>query len=188
MLAEGLFPLPVCVIIEWVIKMDKEKKSPKRKPTRLKNFDYSATGAYFITICTQNRKNILSTIVGEGSPLPRLSPCGEIVDRWIQKIPEKYPEASADYYVIMPNHIHILLSIIKDDGRGNPSPTADTIVGWLKFQATKEINVLQGSTNNKIFQRSFFDHIVRNRDDYNEICKYIYENPMRWYYDKLYAE
>ena len=186
--AENLFSLPICEIMEPVMKMDNEKEFPKRKEPRLKGFDYSETGAYFLTICTQNRKNILSTIVGEGSPLPKLSPCGEIVDGWIQKIPEKYPEASVDCYVIMPNHIHILLSIVKDDGRGNPSPTVDAVVGWLKYQATKEINKLQGSAGDKIFQRSFFDHIIRNRDDYNEICKYIYENPVRWYYDKLYSD
>ena len=81
-----------------------------------------------------------------------------------------------------------MLSIIKDIGRGNPSPTADTVMGWLKYQATKEINQLRGVTGDKIFQRSFFDHIVRNRDDYYEICKYIYENPTRWHYDKLYSE
>ena len=168
--------------------MENEKALPKRKDPRLKGFDYSQTGAYFLTICTQNRKNILSTVVGEGSPLPQLSPYGKIVDRWIQKIPEKYPEASVDCYVIMPNHIHILLSIAKDDGRGDPSPTADTVMGWLKYQATKEINLMRGSAGDKIFQRSFFDHIVRNSDDYYEIFKYIYENPMRWYYDKLYTE
>ena len=151
--------------------MENEKDLPKRKDPRLKGFDYSSTGAYFLTICTQNRKNILSMIVGEGSPLPRLSPYGKIAESWIQKIPEKYPEVSVDCYVIMPNHIHILLSIIKDDGRENPSPTADTVVGWLKYQATKEINELRGGMCDKIFQRSFFDHIVRNRDDYNEIYK-----------------
>jgi len=168
--------------------MDNEKDLPKRKDPRLKGFDYSTTGAYFLTICTQNRKNILSTIVGEGSPLPQLLPYGEIVDRWIKKIPEKYPDASVDSYVIMPNHIHILLSIVKADGREDPSVAADRIIGWLKYQATKEINIMRGSVGDKIFQRSFFDHIVRNRDDYHEICKYIYENPVRWYYDKLYLE
>ena len=64
-----------------------------------------------------------AAIVGEGSPLPCLSPYGKIVDGWIQKISEKYPKASVDCYVIMPNHIHILLTSVKDDGRGNPSPT-----------------------------------------------------------------
>ena len=183
-----MFPLPICGIIEWVMGMDKEKKLAKRKPTRLKDFDYSTEGAYFITICTENRQNILSHIVGEGSPLPRLSPYGEVVDRCIKKIPEKYPGVYIDCYVIMPNHIHILLYIAKDDGRGNPSPTADTVTGWLKYQATKEINKLRGSAGVKIFQRSFFDHIVRNRDDYHEISKYIHENPARWYFDKLFTE
>ena len=168
--------------------MENEKDLPNRKDPRLKGFDYSSTGAYFLTICTQNRKNILSMIVGEGSPLPRLSPYGKIAESWIQKIPEKYPDVSVDRYVIMPNHIHILLSITNNDGRGNPSPTVDMIIGWLKYQASKEINIWQGSRKDKIFQRSFFDHIVRNRDDYYEIYKYIYENPIRWYYDKLYSE
>ena len=172
----------------WEMEMEKGKDLPERKDPRLKGFDYSKTGAYFLTICTQNRMNILSTIVGEGSPLPQLSPYGEIVDRWIQKIPDKYPEASVDRYVIMPNHIHILLSIVKVDGRGDPSPTADAIIGWLKYQATKEINKMRDSVGEKIFQRSFFDHIVRNRDDYYEIHKYIYENPARWHHDKLYTE
>ena len=167
---------------------ENKKDFPKRKDPRLAGFDYSKAGAYFLTICTQNRKNVLGAIVGEGSPLPRLSLYGTIVDRWIQKIPEKYPVVSVDRYVIMPNHIHILLSITNDDGRGNPSPTIDTVIGWLKYQATKEINILRGSTDDKIFQRSFFDHIIRNREDYYEICKYIYENPARWYYDKLYSE
>ena len=73
------------------------RELPERKPIRLKNFDYSSNGAYFITICAQNRKDILSAIVGEGFPLPQLSCCGEIVDKWIQRIPEKYPEI---YHVV----------------------------------------------------------------------------------------
>ena len=170
------------------MNMDNEKDFPKRKPTRLSGFDYSTSGAYFITICTANRRKILSTIVGEGSPLPQLLPYGEIVDKWIQRIHEKYPQASADYYVIMPNHIHILLSVVENDGRGNPSPTADTIIGWLKYQITKDINSLRGFARDKIFQRSFFDHIIRNRKDYEEHIKYICENPLRWHYDELYTE
>ena len=165
-----------------------EKHLPKRKSPRLKSFDYRTTGAYFITICTQNRKNILSTIVGEGSPLPKLSHYGEIANLWIQKLPEKFHEISVDCYVIMPNHIHLLLSVMKDDGRGDPSPTVDTAMGWLKYQITKEINKLRGTPGEKLLQRSFFDHIIRNQDDYYEIYKYIYENPLRWKLDRFYAE
>lgn len=171
-----------------------ENKLPKRKPTRLESFDYSETGAYFITICTEHRKNILSVIrpnyntVGEGSPLPHLLRYGEIAETWIQKIPGKYPEIAADCYVIMPNHIHLLLSINRNNGRGDPSSTIDSVVRWLKYHITAEINGLRGVKGEKIFQRSFYDHVVRNRNDYNEIYKYIEENPLRWQLDKLYMD
>lgn len=169
--------------------MKNGKELPKRKPTRLKGFDYSQSGAYFVTICTQNRRNILSAIaVGEGSPLPRLSRYGEITQHFICKLPVKYPEISVDRYVIMPNHIHLLLSISASNGRGNPSPTVDTVIGWLKYQATKEINAATNTCGEKIFQRSFHDHIVRNYDDYCEISRYIYENPTRWRHDQFYTE
>lgn len=168
--------------------MDEEKEFHKRKPTRLKDFDYNMEGAYFITICTQNRKNILSTIVGEGSPLPQLSHYGKIVDKWVQKIPDKYQEISVDNYVIMPNHIHLLLLLTKKDGRGDPSPTVVSVIGWLKCQVTKEINEACNIVRGRVFQRSFYDHIVRNREDYKEIYKYICENPIRWHFDKLYSK
>ena len=182
-------------------------KLPERKPTRLHNYDYSAPGAYFITVCTYNRNSIFSYIskpsVGEGSPLPlkrapgtsailpapRLSRCGKIVDSVINTISEKYKNVSVKRYVIMPNHIHLLLSIV-DGGRGDPSPTVsvDRIVGWLKYQATKEINAARQTPGERVFQRSFYDHIVRNRDDYDEILKYIAENPLRWKFDRFYTE
>ena len=151
----------------------------KRKPTRLQGYDYSDAGAYFVTICAENRRNILSKIVGEGSLLPKLSRYGSIVDNLIQNLSDKYPEISVDCYVIMPNHIHILLSVCQTDGRGDPSPTIDSVIGWLKYHATKEINAIRGVTGKKVFQRSFFDHIIRNRQDYEEHVKYIYENPIR---------
>ena len=167
----------------------------KRKDLRLKNYDYSEYGAYFITICTDNRRKILSKIadidletVGAGFSLPQLTQYGKMVDKWIKLIPEKYPNISVDYYVIMPNHIHLLLSVIKEDGREDPSPTVGMVIGWLKYNATKEINQLRKVTNEKIFQRSFYDHIVRNKMDYEKISKYICENPLKWQFDELYFE
>jgi len=165
-----------------------ENDFPNRKPTRLKNFDYSKCGAYFITICTENRKNLLSVIVGEGSSLPQLTSCGKIADKWINELSGKYREFSVDHYVVMPNHIHLLLSIKPSSGRENPSPTVATAIGWLKYQITKDINDLKKSKCERIFQRSFFDHVIRNQYDYMEISKYIKDNPARWYYDKLYSE
>lgn len=72
-------------------------------------------------------------------------------------------------------------------GRGDPSPTISTVVGWFKFHSTKDINAVSNASGRKIFQRSFYDHIIRNQHDYDEVAKYIYENPMRWKFDKLYG-
>lgn len=164
-----------------------EEKLPKRKPTRLKNHHYGANGAYFITICTQKRRSILSKIVGEGSPLPQLSEYGKITEKWIREIPLAYPQVSVDCYVIMPNHIHLLLTILNGGGRGDPSPTAIEVAARLKYKITQEINGTR-EKKEKIFQRSFHDHIIRDRDDYEKIAKYIRQNPINWEKDCFYCE
>lgn len=87
----------------------------------------------------------------------------------------------------MPNHVHLLFSLTPNvSGRGNPSPTIDSVVGWLKYHATKEINNMSEMKGQKIFQRSFYDHVVRNQVDYDEIYSYIVKNPICWQHDKLY--
>ena len=121
-----------------------------------------------------------------GLPLPRLTQEGEIIKNLIENPPSKYSNFLVDYYVIMPNHIHMLITVY-DDGRADPSPTITSFIGWLKYQATKEIYRKTGNSNQKIFQRSFHDHIIRNRDDYEEISKYIYENPINWKMDEFYS-
>lgn len=108
---------------------------PYRKPNRIGGYDYSQNGAYFVTICTQGRRRILSEIVGDGFPVPK--PYGTITEEMIHQISIKYPEASVDRYVIMPDHIHMLLRIEQHFGTGNPSPTLGNIMGWYKYQVTK---------------------------------------------------
>ena len=83
---------------------------PQRKPNRLSDYDYDQNGAYFVTVCTQDRRKILSTIVGDGSPVPK--PAGMIAETMIAQIPDKYPSVSVDKYVIMPDHIHIIISLL----------------------------------------------------------------------------
>ena len=151
---------------------------PKRKPTRLKEFDYSKQGAYFITICTHNRKNILSDIiVGEGLralPQVRLTPIGELVNNAIIYIDENYNDVSVDKYVIMPNHIHVIIKIdIPSGGDGTPPLQLDDIIGRFKSFTTKEYG-------NILWQRSFHDHIIRNINDYSDIWNYIDLNPQKW--------
>ena len=170
--------------------MDKEKELPKRKPTRLQEFDYNTTGAYFITICTDQRRQILSHIVGVdvlGDPQNvELLPHGMVADKYIKQMNGFYENITVDQYVIMPNHIHLVLFVRGDGSPRTSTPTRQTttvshFVSTFKRFCNKEYG-------GNIWQRGFYDHVIRGREDYEEIAKYIYENPIRWYYDELYTE
>ena len=150
---------------------------PERKVNRLSEYDYRTGGAYFVTICTQDRRKILSSIVGDGSPVPK--PYGIIAEKYIAQIPEKYPLVSVDKYVVMPDHIHLLLRFDWDLGTGNPSPTLGNVIGWYKYQVTKQINFQAQTQGEKVFQRSYYDHVIRNQQDYDEIWQYIENNPKK---------
>ena len=175
----------------WVIKMDNGNKLPVRKRNRLKDYDYTSNGAYFITICTKDRKNIFwdksqPDFVGEDIILPpdnvQLSPHGKIAEEAIKAIPKYYPHIELLQYVIMPNHVHMILFIPYDSERITSSPTSIlTAVGQMKRYVSKKIGTA-------IWQRSFHDHVIRDKNDYEKISKYIYENPIKWQYDCFYTE
>ena len=118
-----MFPLPICVIMEWVMDMEENHVGatsgrPQRKKNRLDNYDYSSCGAYFITVCTLERRNYFWENVGAIIDRPQnveLSPYGKMVDNAIQSIPSAYPALSLESYVIMPNHIHLLLRVCADE-------------------------------------------------------------------------
>lgn len=108
-----------------------------------------------------------------------LSPYGKIAEEAINKIPQIYSSVKVDRYVIMPDHIHLLLVICADEsGRPMVAPTMSRIVQQMKGYVTKRIG-------KSIWQKLFADHIIRNREDYEEHVKYIHENPMRWYYKNM---
>lgn len=170
---------------------------PIRKRNRLKEWNYGNNGAYFLTLCVQNKMQILSRIkVGDGSPVPcekenmpypLLTQYGRIVEAYICKISDSYPEISIENYVIMPNHIHILAVVDKGCfGTGDPSPTIEKAMAWFKYQTTKEINGARKTPGQKVWQRSYHDHIIRGLQDYYEIMTYIDENPLRWSRDCFY--
>lgn len=152
-------------------------EQPKRKQIRIENYDYSALGAYFVTICTKNREKVLWQD-GRGelcSPdkVP-LSDVGVIVDREIEKLNAVYDAVSVDKFCIMPDHIHLLLVIHTDvDGRTQFAPTISRIVKQFKGSITKQIG-------RSIWQKSFFEHGIRNQQDYDEIWAYIENNPMKY--------
>ena len=145
---------------------------PKRKNIRLKNYDYGQNGCYFVTLCTNPRRPILSEIISVGDDahiVPKK--CGLIVENYIKNVPE------IEKYVIMPDHIHMIVKIENNNGTmWASSPTnnkVSNIVRSLKILTTKKIG-------KPIFQRSYYDHIIRNGADYNEIWEYIEYNPQKW--------
>ena len=177
-----------------------DNKLPKRKDLRLRQYDYSSKGAYFVTICIQDRKRILSDIakpsVGVGAlddpitPQIRLTEIGKITEKYLLSS-ENIPGVKIDRYVIMPDHIHAIIFLYPDkyatrQGGSSRAPTPTNemlphVVSTFKRFCNKEIGI-------KIFQRGYIEHIIHDRDDYETRVKYIYENPIRWYYDELYTE
>lgn len=157
----------------------------KRKPNRLKDYDYNSAGAYFITICTQDKKCILGTVVGTTIGRPpevKLSDNGKIIDNAINNISKIYPSVTVDKYVIMPNHIHLLLQIhCPDSGRPVVVPTISTIIQQMKGYVTKQVGY-------SIWQRHFHDHITRSEKDYTVIYQYIESNSARWAEGKYYQK
>ena len=162
-----------------------------RKTTRLKGANYNGNNAVFLTICTQDRRCILSRIVGTGvldGPQIELTRYGQIADKYINQLNNFYNDLSVMDYVIMPNHIHIILWVKGTDNgpSGTPVPTSQNTITARFLSTLKRFCNKECGTN--IWQYRSNDHIIRNREDYEEHIKYIYENPARWFYDELYSE
>ncbi len=155
---------------------------PKRKATRLTGYDYSTPGAYFITICVKDKKHLLSEIVGDDAhivPQNHLSKYGFICDKHINRINIKYENVTLNKYVIMPNHIHLIVFLHGTMRASSPTKNIETIIRSFKTMVTKEIG-------NSIWQRSFHDHIIRGEKDYQKIWEYIDTNVLRWKKDCFY--
>ena len=164
-----------------------EKNLPQRKHPRLRSYDYGSAGAYFITICTHHRKCLLSHIVGRGlAPAETVyTQLGEIAKEQLLQLENRFPTMKIDAYVIMPNHIHAILRLEETAG-ASPRPTVTDIVCAYKSLTTRACK--QASHIEKLFQTSFYEHVIRGQADYNEIAEYIQNNPKQWELDKLYAE
>ena len=162
--------------------MDPER--PARKKNRLDSYDYSQPGAYFVTVCTRGREKLLWEPAAVGAAISRppdehrlpcaLSGYGRIVDQAICNLPEHYPHIQVDQYVVMPNHIHLLLSVSEtESGRLIAAPTLSTVIGQMKRWASKEAGI-------PLWQKSFHEHVIRDREDYLAVWNYIYGNPAKW--------
>lgn len=153
---------------------------PKRKHPRLKCYDYSQTGYYFVTIQTKPACPSLST-VGRGlAPAGLvLSAHGKIVEDQLLALEIRFPNVKIDRYVIMPNHIHAIL-VLSDTEGASPRPTLSAVVGAWKSLTARLCNQRDQTPGRVIFQASFHDRVLRNEAGYLAVCKYMEENPAKW--------
>ena len=158
---------------------------PQRKPTRLPFFNYNEAGTYFLTLCAKDKRCILGRVLDGAdetqSPTMQLSRTGIIVQNQIQTMVDFYSNVKIDRFVVMPNHIHLLLSI-----RGDKKETTLTNAIIPSFVSTlKRFTNKQAGAD--LWQRSFHDHIVRNEQDYLRIWQYIDSNAAKWKMDCFYT-
>jgi len=162
---------------------------------RLRDYDYSEVGGYFITICTFNREYLLGGISNQEIVLNDI---GEIAEQWWLKLENKFANIILDDHVIMPNHIHGV--IIISGGRDNVGAIHELplqrdkierrrmlipkIIGYFKMNTAKYINQLRDATGHPFWQRNYYEHIIRNENELNRIREYIQNNPLKWDLDR----
>lgn len=181
-----------------------------RRSIRLRDYDYTTAGAYFVTACVQGKENLLGEIV-EGEMVPNAA--GGIIDKWWRNVPVHFHHVQLDGYVIMPNHFHGIIRIV---GAGSPrpepghqsptishhaarpitpenqggetptlrAPTLGQIVGYFKYQSTKGINCLRDNPGVPVWQRNYYERTLRSEDELSGARRYIRENPMKWETDE----
>lgn len=161
---------------------------PDRKEIRLRNYDYSAVGTYFITICSHNRECTFGSVIN-GSilqpPTVRLSKLGEIIRCNIDRITQVYPNIQILKSIIMPNHLHLLIAVTN-----TVQPEKQTLDKMLipkVIQSFKASVTRQAKAHGTVWQNRFYDHIVRDEQEFQRIWTYIDNNPAQWQEDCYYT-
>lgn len=166
-----------------------------RRSIRLRGYDYSREGLYFVTIVTRGRALLLGRAV-DGRVHP--SDAGrEVLAMW-ECLPDRFPQVRLVAFVLMPNHVHFVLAIVSEPlvvqgeetsplqpepgpvGAGFSCPTLGQVVAYFKHESTKFINALPGMPGEPVWQRNYYEHIIRDEDEFLQIRRYIAENPTRW--------
>jgi putative transposase len=178
-----------------------------RRSVRLKGYDYSRAGAYFVTICVENKINLFwksgeRSEEGENMVSPvhgRLNEVGLMVDKWWRKMFEKFhKEIQGDEYAIMPNHMHGIIRIVGANPCIRPNNNSKIsnqykgigqFVSWFKRMSSNEYirnvkNEKWRPFGGRFWQRNYYEHIIRDENDLTRICEYIISNPANWHNDK----
>jgi REP element-mobilizing transposase RayT len=160
---------------------------PQRRHIRLSSYDYTWQGAYFITICTYEKQCLFGNIVESSM---KLNPCGEIVQLCWKDIPIHYHEVTNEVFIVMPNHVHGIISIHNANGRSGskPDPTRkhplSEIVRAFKTYSSRGINEHRNSQGTSVWQRSYYEHVIRSESEYQQIGEYIVFNAAKWETDR----
>ena len=191
-----------------------------RKSIRLPAYDYSTDGAYFVTICSHDRKCLFGEVVDSETVLNDI---GNLIKFWWFKLPEKYPTIETDISIVMPNHFHGIINIVNTDPfptvgvdpcvdpnqyaavgvdpcvdpnidghtnqGGRMGPPLHKMIQWFKTMTTNEYfrsEKQKGRQYEKLWQRNYYEHIIRNEQSLDAIREYIFNNPLKWELDKYY--
>lgn len=175
----------------------------KRRSIRLKGYDYSQAGLYFVTICVQNRACLFGNI--ESCEMI-FNDAGKMIEKWYYELMNKFKDIKCDEMIVMPNHFHCIvenlgadLRVCPDDNNTNSilgEPTCSplhSVIQWFKTMTTNEY--IRGVKNlgwqpfdGKLWQRNYYEHIIRNEQSYHTISNYIINNPAKWQEDKFYGQ
>lgn len=163
----------------------------KRKPNRLKGYDYSQNGVYFLTLCTKDKQCLFGKVVGDGVldvPQMILSDYGKVIENYIFQIQNTYKHILIDNYVIMPNHVHLIVMLYSDDNvlcekvsEAPQNAEIPRLISTLKRFVNRDIGF-------NVWQRSYHDHIIRNEAAYNTVWEYVENNASKWKDDCFYTE
>ncbi|MBQ3497922.1 MAG: transposase [Clostridia bacterium] len=156
---------------------------PKRKLLRLQNYDYSQCNAYFVTVCTHKRQQLFGTIAPSpvGATLRgRPNNPDRMIEKWINELENKFDKVLIDCFYIMPDHLHLII-VIQEGGKSS----LEDVIAWLKTMTTNDyINGVKSGLfspfDNKVWQRNYYDHIIRNEQDLEEKRDYTLTNLIRW--------
>lgn len=160
-----------------------------RRSIRLKEYDYSQYGYYFVTFCVQNHMEYFG-VIENGQMV--LNQYGKIVEKCWNELPNHYGNCGLDEYIIMPNHFHGILILDENPNgqcRGGVTPplqnqTLGQTVGFFKYRTTKLINEICNTPGKQLWQRNYYEHIIRNENELFNIRRYIQNNPLEWYLDQ----
>ncbi len=187
--------------------MNSKSDLPRRRPTRLRGYDYSQPGAYFVSICVQHRKCLFGTII-DGKM--QLNGIGQIVVECWSRVPQHFLSVELGESVVMPNHFHGIVSWgISETGDPQPFvgarsprpsenlnnrksqiplPSLGKIMAYFKYQSTKHINQHRNMAGTRVWQRNYHDHIIRDDPDLQRLRQYMQNNPMKWELDQLHPD